>query len=107
MRTLYESARGAVLPWNSIDAATALETLPQQEIDVCLACPHRADACDKCNGNGELSKNVGRPQKEIDLALLREMLKLKRCNTEMCAALNISIGTLMREKRKILKEETL
>lgn len=107
MLSLYESAQGAVMPWNSLDALTALETLPQQDIDICLMCPHHADACDNCDGTGGLSDGKGRPTKDIDLALLREMLRLKRCNAEMCAALNISIGTLKREKRKILKEETL
>ena len=106
--TLYESASRATLPWRSIDAeqSVSFETLPQQEIDVCLMCPHRADACARCNGTGILAER-GRPKKEIDIALLREMLKLKRCNRDMCAALNVSERTLQKAKKEILKEETI
>ncbi len=109
--TLYESAAGATLPWNSIDAGSPLidalliDALPQQQIDICLMCPHHADACDKCDGEGNLRKTDGRPQAEFDRPLLLEMMRLKRSNVEMCAALGISRRTLFRAKRQILKEE--
>lgn len=102
--TLAESARSAVLPWNSLDALT-IDVLPQQEIDVCLMCALHADACDRCDGKGNLSASVGRPKKEIDMSLLREMLKLKRCNKDMCSALNISEATLIKAKKEILRND--
>lgn len=103
--TLYESAAGATLPWKSIDAGSPLiDSLPQQQIDICLMCPHHADACDACRGDGKPRK-TGRPKVEYDRVLLLEMLRLKRCNADMCAALGISESTLTRAKRKILKEE--
>ena len=102
--TLAESARRAVLPWNSLDALT-IEALPQQEIDICLLCTYHADACDRCDGKGNLAKDVGRPKKEIDITLLREMLKLKRCNKEMCAALHVSEATLIKAKKEIMNND--
>lgn len=105
--TLYESAAGAVLPWNSIDAESALfDALPQQEIEVCLMCEHCADACDRCDGKGNLSVR-GRPPIQIDVAALREMMRLKRCNREMCAALGVSRKTLIKAKKTILNEEAI
>lgn len=98
--TLRESAAGAVLPWNSIDAESALfEALPQQSIDICLMCSNSAAHCERC-GDWRTEKR-GRPRKEIDYDKLREMMALKRCNREMCAALGVSLTTLQ-EAKKIL-----
>lgn len=104
--TLEQSASRAVLPWRSIDAQTPLfDALPQQKIDICLMCPYHADACDKCDGNRNLKeKSKGRPKAEIDYTLLREMMKLKRANKDICKALEISIGTLKKIKRGLREE---
>lgn len=105
MKSIYESASGAVLPWKSPDAGSPLyDALTQQEIDVCLMCPHHASACDHCNGDGR-PRTMGRPRKQYDAALLREMLRLRKCNAEMCAALGISRNTLAKAKEQILKED--
>ena len=100
--TLAESASRAVLPWNSLDAENPLfETLPQQRIDICLMCPHSASACDSCKGDGNPhSKGKrGRPKAQIDSAMLKDMLKLRRCNADICRALKISENTLLKAKR--------
>lgn len=103
--TLLDSAQRAVPPWRSLDAEAAesgFERLPQQEIDVCLMCEHCAAHCDNC---GEWNaRRHGRPRKEIDDALFMEMLRLRRCNEEMCAALGISRRTLQRKKKQIRME---
>ena len=108
MLTLYESAASAVAPWNSVDAENDIsdfERLPQQKIDFCLICPLCASDCDRCDGNRRLKRlNSGRPAKEIDSEMLREMLRLRRTNKEMCAAFGIGRTRLIEEKRK-LKEE--
>lgn len=100
--TLTDSAAGAIRPWFSLDAVCAdndFERLPQQSIDVCLMCPHCASHCDHC---GEWNtKHHGRPRKEIDTDLLKEMLRLKRCNKEVCTALGISVKTLQRVKKTL------
>lgn len=96
--TLAESAAGAVLPWNSIDAESAFfETLPQQNIEVCLMCQHCASYCETCGEWGK--KKSGRPRKEIDYEKLDELLRLRKCNAEICAALGISAGTLRQAKK--------
>ena len=106
----YEKPIGAVLPWFSIDAKSDIndwEKLPQQRIDVCLMCQHCASACDRCDGVGNLKserKAKGRPKKEIDTELLREMMQLRKCNSQMCAALGISNRTLVRAKNRIKEE---
>lgn len=106
MKTLTESASRATAPWRSLDAGRSaypdFERLPQQEIDVCLACRYSAKYCDTCDG---AKKDRGRPRIEIDALRLKEMLKLRRCNTEMCAALGVSEKTLIKAKNKIYEEE--
>lgn len=106
--TLIDSARSAVHPWFSLDAEAEqddFERLPQQRIEICLMCPHCAAACDKCDGDGNLRGERGRPRKEIDVVLLREMMRLRKCNSAMCAALGVSKRTLNRAKNMILKGE--
>ena len=98
--TLSESAAGAVLPWNSLDAISdVFDALPQQSIDICLMCRHGASHCENC-GDWNIQK-TGRPRKDIDAALLKEMMTLKRCNKEMCAALGVSERTLQRLKKTL------
>lgn len=98
--TLAESAARARLPWNSIDAESAMfDALPQQSIDICLMCTHSASHCEHC---GEWrTETRGRRRKEINYDLLREMLTLKRCNREMCQALGISLTTLQEAKKAL------
>lgn len=108
MATLYEMMQRSVPPWRSLEAAGNVQfpTLPQREIDICLSCEYCASDCDRCDGRGNLTvaaSGRGRPKKEIDTATLRSMLRLRRCNREMCAALGVSERTLQREKRKILE----
>ena len=108
----YERASSAVLPWNSIDAGIPLTNkIPQQDIDVCLMCPHHADACNHCDGNRKISMPVhngrGRPAINIDPDVLAEMLKLKMCNSEICTKLGVSRSKLMKEKSKLKKEGVL
>lgn len=101
MKTLCESAMSAVMPWNSIDAGDPLiNALPQQSIDICLRCPHNSDHCEECR-DWQTTK-LGRPRIEIDTALLREMLTLKRCEADMCAALGVSRRTLARAKKRLI-----
>lgn len=98
--TLSESAARAVLPWNSLDAVSdQFDALPQQSIDICLMCCHAASRCDHC-GEWNTTK-IGRPRKEIDTELLREMLRLKRCNREICAAFGVSERTVQRLKKTL------
>lgn len=99
--TLYESAAGAVLPWRSIDAASdQFDALPQQSINVCLNCPHAASRCDNCGDWN--TKKIGRPRKDIDMELFREMLRLKRCNREICKALGVSERTVQHMKKSLV-----
>lgn len=91
----------AVRPWFSLDAVTKndFERLPQQKIEVCLMCQHCASHCDICD-----EWNVGgrgRPRKEIDTVKLAEMLRLRRCNRDICTALGISERTLQRAKKTL------
>ena len=95
--TLQESAAGAVLPWNSIDAENSMfGALQQKSIDVCLSCRHCASHCENCGDWN--TKKAGRPRREYDAEQLREMLTLRRCNKEICAALGVSERTLRRMK---------
>ena len=98
--TLYESAAGAVMPWNSIDADDAMfDALPQQSIDICLNCSHAASHCENCGDWN--TKKTGRPRKQIDTELLHEMLRLKRCNKDICTALGVSERTVQRIKKAL------
>lgn len=100
--TLTESASRAVLPWRSLDAERdkdAIDRLPQQNIEICLSCEHCASHCENCRDWQGIKS--GRPRKEIDIELLREMLHLRRCNREMCAALGCSERTLQRAKKML------
>lgn len=98
--TLTESAAGAVLPWNSLDAVgETIYTLPQQNIDICLMCKYSSAHCENCGDWN--TRKVGRPRKEIDTELLKEMLKLRRCNKEICAALGVNERTLQRIKKAL------
>ena len=101
---LYRMVSGAVRPWHSLDAIAdcGISKLPQQEIDVCLMCPLHADACDKCDGHGNLRRGRGNPPKEIDTEKLMEFMRLKRCNKECCAALGISKTTLLKAKKQLI-----
>lgn len=100
--TMVESARSAVLPWKSVDAATIMDSpLPQQDIDICLCCEHCSDACDRCDGRGNISRKQGRPRAEIDVERLRDLLRLRLCNKEICAALGVSASTLLRTKKRM------
>lgn len=111
MTTLYEKLSLSVPPWRSLEAISAFKdddpllALPQQEIDVCLMCEHCADACDRCDGKGNLGQKRGRPAKEIDTAKLRDLLRLRVCNREMCAALGVGERTLQKYKTQF-REET-
>ena len=107
---LVRSALSAVPPWRSPDSEPGrgrewYERIPQQKIDICLMCPFCADSCDVCDGNGNLHGKRGRPKKEIDAELLREMLKLHRCREDICTALGVSAATLDRAKQELMKEE--
>ena len=100
MTALISSAQSAVRPWSSIDAQTVDDwDIPQQNIDVCLNCELCADKCDNCHRWNATAN--GRPRKEIDMDLLAEMLSLRKCNKEMCAALGVSKATLQRAKKEI------
>ena len=105
--TLYESAGKAVMPWNSLDAAEPIvDALPQQKIEICLCCPYCADSCDFCDGDGN-PKQTGRAKRaykrveEIDTELLRDMMRLRKCNKTMCQALGVSKGTLIKAKKML------
>lgn len=103
MQTIYDAARGAKLPWFSIEARNSelddFERLPQQKIDICLNCEYAASHCEMC-GEWNVRKE-GRPRKEYDHDLLMEMLQLRRCNKEICTALGISERTLRRVKQAL------
>ena len=98
--TLVESAKSAVLPWNGPDAGeTLFSALPQQSIDICLMCPHHAEHCEVCSDWN--TEKRGRPKAQIDYDMLREMMKLRRCNREICAALGVSERTVQRLKKEL------
>ena len=107
----YDNPIKAVRPWFSIEAKSTVddwEKLPQQRIDVCLMCPFCAESCERCDGNGRVVEERagrGRPRKEIDYTKLRELMALRKRNSEMCATLGVSNRTLVRAKNRILKEE--
>lgn len=108
MMSLYDAARGASLPWNSKDAprkraSPSFDSLPEQNIEICLNCQLCASSCDRCDGYGNLTGKRGRPS-TIDTDQLREMLTLKRCNREICTALGISARTLQRAKKQIKED---
>lgn len=94
----------AVLPWFSTDANAPIRknAISQQRIEICLNCQHCAEHCEECR---EWSGKTGRPKKQIDTALLREMLTLRACNEEMCAALGVSTPTLIKAKKQIFEED--
>lgn len=98
----------AFLPWNSPyredNVLYDFERLPQQSIDICLLCPLHSDSCDKCDGERNLSNGIGRPKAEIDTELLRDMLRLRRTNKEMCDALGVGLSTLQKAKREIKED---
>ena len=100
--TLIKSAERSTRPWFSLDAMSdeePFEKLPQQSIDICLMCEHCASYCDNCREWSGVKQ--GRPQKEIDTEKLLEMMKLKRCNKDICKALGVSERTLQRIKKAI------
>lgn len=98
--TLAESASRATLPWNSIDAGSAMfDALPQQSIDICLMCQHHAAHCDNCGEWNTVKRGV--PRKDIDYDRLRELLTLKKCNREICSALGISVRKLQYLKKEL------
>lgn len=103
MIVMTEAVISAVRPWNGPDALSgSVCDLPfpsAQEAEVCLCCTLCADACDRCDGHGNLAQR-GRPKVTVDTGRLKELLQLKLKNREMCAALGVSKGTLAR----ILKE---
>lgn len=105
MLTLYDRTQNAVLPWYSPDAESdfyEFERLPQQKIEVCLLCPLQATDCARCDGQRNLKRERrGRPKIEIDTEQLREMMRLRLCNKEMCAALGVKRDTLIRAKKLI------
>ncbi len=101
--TLAESARGAIRPWDSLDAETDLfERLPQQSIEICLLCEHSASHCEVCSDWN--TDKRGRRRKEIDRELLKDMMRLRRCNKFMCAALGVSRGTVIKAKKEMEDE---
>lgn len=99
----------AVLPWRSaealdVGAQTARLPFPsEQDVEICMLCPHCAEACNRCDGRRNVKEasngKRGRPRKEIDEALFRRMMQLRRCNKDMCAALRISERTLISRKK--------
>ena len=98
--TMYESAAGAIRPWYSLDAESEYYELPsKQSVDVCLSCRHCASRCDSCSDWN--TARIGRPRKSVDMDELSELLRLKRCNADICAALGISERTLQRLKKTI------
>ena len=98
--TMYESAAGAVLPWNSTDCESEYYELPpMQSVEVCLNCTHCASYCENCSDWN--TARSGRPRKRVDTEALAEMLRLKRCNAEICGVLGISERTLQRLKKTI------
>ncbi len=101
---LYESALRAKVPWRDANVRSDyhFDNLPQQDIDICLTCPLHADSCDICDGRRNLTSGKrGREKREVDYKLLREMMRLKKCNREMCNALGVSKSTLARIKREL------
>ena len=107
MRTLYDQAMSATRPWFSLDAGRGpgrtRQELPQQEIEICLMCPHSADSCGRCDGKGHLKTD--KRCAVIDHDKLRDMMRLKRSNDDMCAALGISENTLIKYKKRLSGRE--
>lgn len=98
---VIEMARGARLPWYSLDAGEPLRPheLSQQDIDVCLMCYHSADHCETCRAH------LGRKEKMVDLDAVRKMLKLRMKRKDMCTALGVGERPLRRAIRRIQKED--
>lgn len=97
--TLVESTYRATPPWNSIDAGRPIvDALAQQYVDTCLMCPHGAECCDYCKGDANPRKG-GRPKKEVDIDLLRELVALQKRTAEICAALGVSERTVRNLKK--------
>ena len=106
--TLYDDAREAKLPWRSMDAQEPRHeraVANQQDIDFCLMCGLSSSACDKCDGKGNVANPRGRRPVEVDKERLREMMRLRWKNDDMCNALNIKKDVLFRAKREIKEEQ--
>lgn len=89
----------ATLPWQSTDAGEPRRYSPedQRDIDRCLCCQFEADCCDRCDGFGHVRRRKG----EVDLDMLRELLKLRICKKEAARRLGVSRWTLYKHMARM------
>lgn len=92
----------ATPPWRSPDAQRAYYTpTPQREIDLCLCCHFAQNACDRCDGRGNLRS---RRSDAYDLDQLREMMKLCVCKAQIARNVGVSRSTVHRLVKRIEQE---
>lgn len=95
---------GAVRPWFSIDAAVSMNINyhdTAEQISYCIDhCPYKE--CVNCLA-GNIKASIGRPKK-YDAERLREMLRLKKTDAEICVALSVSARTLRNYKKQLRSE---
>ena len=96
--------RLAVAPWNSVyrdDPAVRVSQETQNEIDFCLYhCPYANSECCNCL-DGKSPTKKGRPNSDIDMDRLKEMLRLKTPSRKICKEFGISEKTVYNYKKKL------
>lgn len=97
----------ATKPWNSPDAVDKTErwgTDAQAQIDFCLEhCPFADGECVDCLGGGkgpEEKRPPHRPSK-YNADELRELLRLKKTDKEICDRLGVTSRTVRNYKKKL------
>lgn len=102
---LVEGAYRAKAPWYEVNLCKPTPRrnymdIPQQDIDFCLSCTLGADACERCNGDGKITKRGG-ARLHIDTEKLKEAIRLRKTNKELCQMFGCSEPSLIKLKRKI------
>lgn len=97
----------AVKPWQSPDAGVKIErwgTDTQAQIDFCLEhCPYADGECADClaSGKGKGSKKPAHRPSKYDPDELRELLRLKKTDKEICDHLGVTARTIRNYKKKL------
>lgn len=93
----------ATMPWRSPDAVCEKDvpTTPQQNIDRCLCCQFAQNACDRCDGSGNLK---AMRTATYDLELLRDMLRTRVCKAQIARNIGVSRMTVYRAAKRMARE---
>lgn len=94
-------------PWNSPGAGEKIErwgTDTQAQIDYCLEhCPYADSDCVDCLGErkGKESKKPAHRPSKYNPDELRELLRLKKTDKEICDHLGVTARTIRNYKKKL------